>query len=74
MSQSMYLHLRKRESTDDAHSGKIRRFEDPLERWLKRELEKLYADVLDEPLPPAMAQLVRECEKRLQEDEDDAEA
>lgn len=67
MSQSLYLHLRKREPADDAYSENVRRFEDPLERWLKRELEKLYADVLDEPLPAAMAELVQQCEKRLRE-------
>jgi len=68
MTQSLYLHLRKQEPTEDNHSGSIRKFEDPLERWLKGELEKLYADVLEEPLPPGMEQLVRECEKRLQEE------
>lgn len=75
MSQSLYLHLRERGPADDAHSTNIRRFEDPLERWLKQELEKLYAEVLNDPLPPAMAELVRECERRLgQEDSDDRES
>ncbi|GIK96890.1 MAG: hypothetical protein BroJett029_10990 [Alphaproteobacteria bacterium] len=72
MSQSLYLHLRKRGPTDDAYSTNVRRFEDPLERWLKEELERLYAGVLDEPLPPAMAELVRKCEKRLEENLEDA--
>ena len=47
---------------------KIRRLEDPLDIWLKQELTKLYAGVLDEPLPPALAELLREYEKRLRQE------
>lgn len=55
---------------DGYQDAKIRRLEDPLDIWLKQELTKLYADVLEEPLPPALAELLREYEKRLQREPD----
>lgn len=53
-----------------SHDTKIRRLEDPLDIWLKQELTKLYAGVLEEPLPPALTELLREYEKRLQQQPD----
>ncbi len=41
------------------------RFEDSLDRWLKNELDTLYQDVLDAPLPPKLAELVRLYQAKL---------
>lgn len=41
------------------------RFEDSLDRWLKNELDTLYRDVLDAPLPPELAKLVRLYQAKL---------
>ncbi len=41
------------------------RFEDSLDRWLKSELDTLYQDVLDAPLPPKLAELVRLYQAKL---------
>ncbi|MBE0530825.1 MAG: hypothetical protein IH626_08355 [Rhodospirillales bacterium] len=41
------------------------RFEDSLDRWLKNELDTLYRDVLDAPLPPKLAELVRLYQAKL---------
>lgn len=64
MPKSQHLRWPRREP-DDGPETKIRRLEDPLDTWLKRELTKLYADVLEEPLPPALADLLQEYEKKL---------
>ncbi len=42
------------------------RFEDSLDRWLKNELDALYRDVLDAPLPPKLAELVRLYQAKLE--------
>lgn len=64
MPKSQHLRWPGREP-DDGPDAKIRRLEDPLDSWLKRELTKLYAGVLEEPLPPALAELLQEYEKKL---------
>jgi len=43
------------------------RFEDSLDRWLRNELDTLYQEVLCEPLPPDLAELVRRCQEKLNE-------
>lgn len=35
------------------------RFQDSLDRWLRSELDAVYHEVLDQPLPPEMMELVR---------------
>ena len=45
------------------------RFEDSLDRWLKTELDALYRDVLDAPLPPDLAELVRLYQAKLDKKE-----
>ena len=37
----------------------------PLDNWLKRELQTLYADFADEPLPPEMTELAARLEEKL---------
>jgi hypothetical protein len=37
----------------------------PLDEWLRRELEALYADDEDQPLPPGMAELADRLEQAL---------
>ena len=65
MPKPQHLRLPAREPGDGPRDQKIRRFEDPLDAWLKRELNKLYGSVLDEPLPPAILKLLRAYETRL---------
>lgn len=48
----------------DSHP-KVRRFEDPLDIWLKQELRKMYDGVLAEPLPDPIADLLQEYEERV---------
>lgn len=43
------------------------RFEDSLDRWLRRAFDTLYAEVLYEPLPPDLAELVSLCQAKLNE-------
>lgn len=37
----------------------------PLDEWLRRELETLFSDEKDEPLPPDMAELAVKLERAL---------
>lgn len=41
---------------------------DAVERWIQEGLEQLYSEVLDEPLPPEMAELLQRYERRLRDD------
>lgn len=45
------------------------RLEDPLDRWLRTELDTLYRDVLDEPLPADLEDLARRLQAKLDEKE-----
>lgn len=66
MPKPQQLPMSARDSGNGTRDPKIRRFEDPLDTWLKQELGKLYGGVLDEPLPATMLALLRAYEKRLQ--------
>jgi len=66
MPKPQQLHEPARDIGNGSRDPKIRRFEDPLDAWLRQELGKLYGGVLDEPLPPAMLALLRAYEERLQ--------
>lgn len=61
----------RRGNFDENRSGKggtvPYRFENSLDRWLKRELDALYREVLTEPLPPELEELVRLCQAKLDE-------
>jgi hypothetical protein len=65
MPKPQHLRWPARESGDGPRDQRIRRFEDPLDVWLKQELNKLYGGVADEPLPPALLKLLRAYETRL---------
>jgi hypothetical protein len=65
MPKPQHLYLPARDSGNGPRDQKIRRFEDPLDSWLKQELSKLYGGVADEPLPPALLKLLRAYETRL---------
>jgi hypothetical protein len=65
MPKPQHLCLPARDSGNGPRDQKIRRFEDPLDSWLKQELSKLYGGVADEPLPPALLKLLRAYETRL---------
>ncbi|WP_109796397.1 hypothetical protein [Minwuia thermotolerans] len=41
-----------------------REAQDDLELWMRTELEALYNDVLEDPLPPQMAELLAQIEKK----------
>jgi len=68
MPKSQHVRWPGREPETSPHDAKIRHLEDPLDVWLKQELTKLYAGVLDEPLPPAIDELLREYEKKLKQE------
>ena len=71
MPKPQYLRVPARDPGDGPRDQKIRRFEDPLDAWLKQELGKLYGGIADEPLPPALLTLLRAYEERLQEEREE---
>jgi hypothetical protein len=51
-------------TTDDLSAAKSRS-SNPLDGWLKREIESLYVDMESEPLPASLAELAAELEGKL---------